>query len=432
MIEKKDISDSRVKIECKVCRQRYNIPVKYIRKKNIKFNCKKCGASFKLRKSNKPEMRTQEVQSDRKKIVGQDRKKVEYNPIDKIMAPIINDALVQPYTPTNERLANKFSKASVPNDRLVADAANTSSPYYFGLTTKFLIFTLTPLIIISIISILFSINKMFTYQNATIAQSTAIVKKVNEEMLSQLAKTVSQQTRQYLFSHPDLKHKDFNRDINFKKVAIQRVGLTGITSLYEIADKDGVWRVWTDADAKLVGKDLSHFKNKLGKYFNGYWELKTGVKDGKIVSGYYQWPDDNGIFREKYMVCVPVEGTRYAVTASIYLDEITFPLIKIYENGNILAAEMRNSNVAIMGGGMLFIALIIYFYGCRQTAKIFTLAQWADRISLGELELKKRPINSKDELGELCESIARMQASIRLSIKRLRYQRDSKKMSHKF
>ena len=206
-------------------------------------------------------------------------------------------------------------------------------------------------------------------------------------------------------------------------MAIQRVGVTGNTSLYEVAGADGIWRAWADIDAKLVGRNLEELKGRMGKHFDAYWKLLTGVKDGKIVSGYYQWPDEGGHFREKYMVCAPVEGTPYAVSASIYVDEITVPLMKIQERGNALAREMRNSNAAIMGGGLLLLAVILFLYGRGLTRKVHALSAWADRISLGELDLERSPVTSNDELGELSEAIARMQDSIRLSVERLRRRR---------
>jgi HAMP domain-containing protein len=304
-----------------------------------------------------------------------------------------------------------------------SDSSGTTSSRRFGLTAKFMLFTLTPLVIISILSLLYSIDKMLTFQKSTIEESTHIVKGISEGMLRQISNTVARQTRQFLFSHPDLKREDFNRDIYFKKVAIQRVGVTGNTSLYEIAGGDGIWRAWADIDAKLVGRNLEELKERLGKHFDTYWKLITGVKEGKIVSGYYHWPDEQGRFREKYIVCAPVEGTPYAVSASIYVDEITVPLMKIEERGNVLATEMRNSNAAIMGGGLLLLALILFLYGRGLTRKIHALSNWADRISLGELDLQTSPVTSKDELGELSESIARMQDSIRLSVERLRRRR---------
>ena len=51
--------------------------------------------------------------------------------------------------------------------------------YRFGLTGKFLLFTLTPLVVISVLSLLYSIDKMLTFQKSTIEASTHIVKGIS-------------------------------------------------------------------------------------------------------------------------------------------------------------------------------------------------------------------------------------------------------------
>ncbi len=56
------------------------------------------------------------------------------------------------------------------------------------------------------------------------------------------------------------------------------------------------------------------------------------------------------------------------------------------------------------------------------TRPIVKLSQVADRISLGELDVKV-DVNSKDEVGELAEAIRRMQASLQAALERLRARR---------
>jgi HAMP domain-containing protein len=71
---------------------------------------------------------------------------------------------------------------------------------------------------------------------------------------------------------------------------------------------------------------------------------------------------------------------------------------------------------------LLLIGLIVAIYGHRLTGKIRSLTEVADRISVGELGMEIET-QSKDEIGDLAEAIARMQDSIRLSIERLRRRR---------
>jgi methyl-accepting chemotaxis protein len=79
---------------------------------------------------------------------------------------------------------------------------------------------------------------------------------------------------------------------------------------------------------------------------------------------------------------------------------------------------MRNTNIAILGIGLLVIGVIIYFYGSRLTGKIKQLAQTADSISMGDLD-RGVQVHSKDEIGELGDAISRMQTSLKISLSHL-------------
>jgi HAMP domain-containing protein len=288
-----------------------------------------------------------------------------------------------------------------------------------GLTTKFLIFTILPLLIISVAVVFIADNRMRNLQKQTIDSSTQVVKNISESLITQISETVARQSRQYLFSHPDLRKENFNRDIYFKKVVLQKIGLTGSTSLYEVAGDDGAWLTWADNDPSLVGENMKGLTGKLGAHFQQYWNVITGVKSGEVTSGVYKWPDAQGTLRDRFAVITPVEGTPFAVSASIFMDEITAPLQKIEEDGNEVAEQIRITLMVILGGGLLLIFILLLFYGRSLTSKITRLAQWADAISLGRLDTKPVRLRSGDEIGELAEAITRMQDSIRISIQRL-------------
>jgi HAMP domain-containing protein len=71
---------------------------------------------------------------------------------------------------------------------------------------------------------------------------------------------------------------------------------------------------------------------------------------------------------------------------------------------------------------LLFVILISFIVARGFTAPINRLTQVADRISLGELDAKIE-VDRRDEIGELAEAIARMQASLQAAIERLRARR---------
>jgi len=75
---------------------------------------------------------------------------------------------------------------------------------------------------------------------------------------------------------------------------------------------------------------------------------------------------------------------------------------------------------ALVIAAILIIAVLIIARSITQP--IIELTKVADRISLGELDAKI-DINRKDEIGELAESVSRMQASLQAAIERLRARR---------
>ncbi|MBN1931298.1 MAG: zinc-ribbon domain-containing protein [Desulfobacterales bacterium] len=76
----------------------------------------------------------------------------------------------------------------------------------------------------------------------------------------------------------------------------------------------------------------------------------------------------------------------------------------------------------LLGITILAVLFIAYLSGRAIVNPIRRLTNAADRISIGELDVKIES-NSKDEIGDLAQAIVRMQESIRLSIERLRRRR---------
>jgi predicted Zn finger-like uncharacterized protein len=255
-------------------------------------------------------------------------------------------------------------------------------------------------------------------------ESTKIVNQMAEEKIADLSTAVAIQCRLYLLAHPELNKADFMNDMGFKTLAVQKVGLTGYTALYEMPDPDNIWRTWAHVNPKIIRIDMSTLKKSLGTNFPGFWKIYTGVKGGKRSQGYYTWQDKDGKFREKFMVCTPVAGTPYVVAATTYLDEFTGPVKLMETRANLLTEKTRLITWAILGGTIFLIGVIVSIYGHRLTGKIKSLTDVAERISIGDLGIEIET-QSRDEIGELAEAISRMQDSIRLSIERLRRRRSS-------
>jgi predicted Zn finger-like uncharacterized protein len=286
-----------------------------------------------------------------------------------------------------------------------------------GLQIKMiLLFLVIPMILMACASLLY-LWQLETMSNLITQESSIFVNQMAEEKIADLSAAVATQCMLYLLNHPELKKEEFNEDIGFKTLAVQKVGRTGYTALYELPDADGVWRTWAHMNPKIVAIDMNTLQIPLGKNFPGFWKIFSGVRGGKKSQGYYTWQERDGSFRDKFMVCSPISGTPFVIAATTYLNEFTGPIKKAQSRANALTQRAGLITWSILGATLLLSGAIVSIFGHRLTGKIKSLTKVADRISKGDLgvEVEKE---SSDEIGELAEAVARMQESIRISVER--------------
>jgi len=297
-----------------------------------------------------------------------------------------------------------------------------SSPSHggMGLRTKmFILFFALPILFLALSSLLL-VRQMDNLYSLLTDESTRIVEKMAEEKMAEISRSVAMQCKLYLLSHSGLRKQKFSKDVNFKRLAIQKVGQSGYTALYQRPGSDGIWRTWSHVDPKIIGIDMRKIQKTSGKKnFDGFWQIYTAVKDGKESKGYYTWKDKDGHSRNKFMVCTPIDGTPYVIAASTYLDEFTRPVNDLKTRSEDSKNKIHATLWIILGATISLIGIIVAIYGYRLSGRVKSLADVARRISVGELNADI-PRQSKDEIGELAEAISRMQNSIRLSIDRLR------------
>jgi HAMP domain-containing protein len=304
-------------------------------------------------------------------------------------------------------------------------AAPTSAPQKvrFGLRGKmFALFFFIPIVLILASSLLY-IWQLTTLSSRLAKGSSEMVTQMSEDVLTKRAQAVASQVQLYLTTHPELKKHMFNYDTNFKSIAVQRVGATDYTALYEKPGPDGIWHTWAHVNPDIVGIDMMTLKKSLGEHFDGFWKIYSGIKDKHESTGYYDWRDTDGVMRKKFMVVEPVAGTPYAVAATAYVEEFTNPIRLMQDSAAQFALRTRNIVIGILAVTLILIGFIVAWYGYRLTEKITYLTNIADRISVGDLDAEITGIKSGDEIGELSRAIGRMQGSIRLAIKRLRERR---------
>jgi HAMP domain-containing protein len=388
---------------CEECGKRYQIDPGKIKGRQARFNCKKCGHAVTVTKPEEekplpPAVDLGATQSDAPE------------------PPPAAAAAEEPGSTGKEKGKKEKKEKREKKERKAA------LPARLGLRGKmFLLFFLVPILCIAAAGWLY-IQQLIELSNLITGRSAKVVNQMAEDLIEMKAKTVAKQAGIYLEAHPDLPHTAFNEQPEFKEIAVQRVGKTGYTGVYELEEVDGGCRTWAHVNPKLIGVDMRKLKKSLGEYFGPFWSIWSGATREEPARGYYNWRDPDGKIRAKYAVCVPVQGTRFAVGATTYLDEFTNPVQSLQAKTAQGTAATRNTILVILVATILLIGLIVSLFGHRITGRIQSLTDVADRISVGELEADV-DVRSKDEIGDLADAVSRMQDSIRLSIERLRRRR---------
>ena len=291
-----------------------------------------------------------------------------------------------------------------------------------GLKGQLFLYLFVPFLVIFIAAIVASGWQLNTFINSIGNESSVMVTKLAENIISDNARGVAKQVRLFLDSHPSLTKENFQNNEELLKIALQKVGETGYACIYAI-DDDKRASLWAHPNEKLIGKDLLGVTKKpLGKDYPRFKRIIDATMNGGEGQGYYLWQDASGQLREKFMVCTPVSNSNLFVASTTYIDEFTLPSRQLLKRIDSHKDRALLVNTGMMVLLLALVALLVFVYGSNLTKRITNLSQIVDRISLGELEIEIET-KIKDEIGHLAEAISRMQDSLRISIERLRKRR---------
>jgi predicted Zn finger-like uncharacterized protein len=304
--------------------------------------------------------------------------------------------------------------------KIKAAAPKASKRRIFGVKGKILVlFFVVPILLIIIAGYLF-VGQLNSMSAIISNESSQMVTQMAESIILDKAIAVAREAKLYLKTHPGLKKQNFNKTPEFVDIAMQKVGKTGYTLFVERQTKDNPEYMWVHPNEKLIGIDISGaMKKRLGKNWQRWYDIRAS---DHITKGYYTWFDG----KEKYCANVPLEGTSFNIVSSTYIDEFTQPVKDLQEKMAGITDATLKIVITIIIITALLVAVIAIFYGNKLTSKISKLTNVADRISLGDMDVHIDD-SSKDELGDLAQSISRMQQSIRLAMDRLRRSRNPQK-----
>ncbi|HIQ37204.1 MAG TPA: HAMP domain-containing protein [Desulfocapsa sulfexigens] len=379
---------------CEDCGKKYKINLHKIKGDSARFKCKSCDHFIRVTKP----------KSDLK-----------------IPEPSEHAEL---FLPEDDLSQDHVSKGK--SDKTIADITmkyeDTVKIKGMGLRGKMLLlFFMLPITIIAASGLLY-IWQLNSMASLVSQESTKIVQQLAEDMIASRARAVALQCKIFLDANPELTREKFNNSPSFKQIAVQKVGLTGYTALYEKPGNDGIWRTWAHANPKIIGVDMMKLKKKLGEKLAEFWKIFTGIENDTESKGYYTWHEQDGEFRDKFMVSTPIPGTSYVISATTYIDEFTRPIKLVQPLSGKITKHAKYTLFGIVFGTMVLVGLTVTIYGNLLIRRISRLTAITNRISMGDMDAKLI-IDSGDELGILAEAIERMQESIRLSLERLRRRR---------
>ena len=247
-----------------------------------------------------------------------------------------------------------------------------------------------------------------------VEDSTVALTSLGEDAIQQKAIDVARQVQIYIESHPTMSPDEM---AVLAQIAVQPVGKTGYTLAFDRDEAVMVYHV----NPEMVGFDLGQWADRLP----AFWEIYKAGLSGEPAKGYYDWVDQDGITRAKYMYITPVHGTRLMLAATTYIDEFSYPASEISDkigtaaletSSNIVAQEnlLREMFIIVMVV-LMGIAGFLAWYLARQFSRpVLALLEGTRRLSEGKLK-HRVVVNTGDEIEKLARQFNKMATALQES-----------------
>jgi nitrate/nitrite-specific signal transduction histidine kinase len=296
----------------------------------------------------------------------------------------------------------------------------------WGIRDKILVsFLAVSLISVGIISI-FALRNMAVVGNtarqnsialgeSAVAESVAALEDSGRRIIQLNATVIARNISIFVNNHPDLTGNALIENENLIKIAVQQVGQTGYTMVYS---KTGLILFNVDKNmVRILYTQLGHGVDKLQVV------LQNGLNSE--AAGYYDMEDSSGNIRSRYVYCVPIEGTDWAVAADTYIDEFSRPAEET--ESNITSAVLATTRyiekqmevaqwtfIVIIICMIVIIATIASFIARTITEPIFELTKGAEVIARGDLDYRIQ-VKTGDEVEKLTTQFNAMTAALKES-----------------
>jgi len=263
--------------------------------------------------------------------------------------------------------------------------------------------------------------------DSTLISARYALENLGEDMIEQKAQDVAKQCEIYLEAHPGMSISELQSSPEFQEIAVQKVGDTGYTYLYETDPAT----IRLHPDSEMMDVSMSDLKEQ----FPAWWGIIRPTLSGLTICGYYDWQSSSGEVHEKFAYMTPVEGTPYVIAATTYISEFSEPVNKIETKVNseidntidkikVSTESVSTQNTILLMTLMTILVVVIvsYFFASSLTSPIKRLTAVADRVSMGDMADTDIDIESEDEIGELAESFKRMIVSVKYYMSKVKDQ----------
>ena len=256
--------------------------------------------------------------------------------------------------------------------------------------------------------------------NLAIEESTAALKHLGEEAIHQKAQDVSRQVSIYLQAHPQATMKDLQTSQTFQDIAVQKVGETGYTVLYEAGS--GLVRLHPNASL------IDHPMRELAGKIPSFWAVFEPSLNGLETAGYYDWLEPDQSIRQKYMAMTPVaepfHDVTFMVAATTYIDEFSRPIQTTDAKIMVLARQTQTELIIalVVVAGLAIAVAVGLAHNIGQP--LLQLTSAAETLERGEYqaELLRSETRRSDDLGYLARSFHRMAQEVTARETRLKKQ----------
>ncbi len=285
-----------------------------------------------------------------------------------------------------------------------------------GIGSKtFVLFFIVPFIFILVSGYLY-LSWLDTLSSHVASEKRSIVTSLIEKSVIQRAEDVADEVKLYLDTHPEISIEQLGYDLEFREIALQKVGKTGYTAVDHVTES-GRWLFVAGPEVvlehgirkNLVNEELFHLLQKRileneSKKMKGMFV--QAEQTGRLVTGYQTFVDG-----KRFQAIAPVAEYPLFVHATALISEVSQSLDKLQEKVVVTRIKIQKNVLLVLAAITALIAIIILFCSTSIARKLKKLTEISNRISKGNKDVSIDSFGN-DELGELAESIKNLQDSI--------------------